>query len=239
MALEVKAKNNDKAADIWLYGDIGEGWGDCISAKMVADELKKLNAATNIKVHINSPGGCVFDGLAMYNSFRKHAAIIDVEIDGLAASIASIIAMSGNSVSMAENAIFMIHNPWSMAWGEAKDFRETADRLDVVRGSLLTTYGDKVRGKSTLDQVSNWMNAETWFTAEQALQFGFVDAVTNELSIAAKIGNVSKYNFKNIPENVLKNVSSTQGDRYEALLAGAQEYVKQLGLQIERPNQNS
>lgn len=224
MALEIKAKN--KTADIWLYGDIGDGWGDCISAKMIADELKKLNAVTNIKVHINSPGGCVFDGLAMYNSFRKHSAIVDVEIDGLAASIASIIAMSGNSITMSGNALFMIHNPWSMAFGEAKDFREIADRLDMVRGSLLNTYGDKVKGKSTLDQISNWMNAETWFTAEQSLQFGFIDAVTNELAIAAKAGNIHKYNFKNIPENVLKNCSSV--NRYEALTAEAQEYVQQI-----------
>jgi ATP-dependent Clp endopeptidase proteolytic subunit ClpP len=161
--------------------------------------LKKVGDVAQIKLHVNSPGGDVFDGLAIYNTLKKHKAAVEVEIDGLAASIASIVAMSGDTVRMAKNAFFMIHNPWTFAYGEAKDLRHSADTLDQVRGSLLATYADKTGEASTEQQLSDWMDAETWFTAEDARKHGFIDEVTGELAMAARF-DLSRYKFKNMPK---------------------------------------
>ena len=199
MALKIQAKN--KTAEIWLYGDIGEGWGDSISAKQFADELKKAGPVSSILLHINSPGGSVFDGLAIYNSLRSHPAVVDAEIDGMALSIASIIALAGDTVKMAGNAFFMIHNPWACASGEAEDFRKMADKLDMVRDSLLGTYHAKASEGASLEQITAWMDAETWFNAADAQKFGFVDEIFNALDVAAKY-DFSRYGFKNAPSGV-------------------------------------
>ena len=197
MALKIQAKN--KVAEIWLYGDIGESmWGDSISAKQFADELKKAGAVSTILLHINSPGGSVFDGVAIYNQLRSHAAHVDVEIDGMALSIASIIALAGDTVKMAGNAFYMIHNPWTLAFGEAKDFREMADRLDLVRDNLLNTYYAKIAKNADREQITAWMDAETWFNAADAQKYGFIDEITNDLAVAAKY-DLSRYGFKNAP----------------------------------------
>ena len=209
MALKIQAKS--KTAEIWLYGDIGESmWGDSISAKQFTEELKKAGAVSSILLHINSPGGSVFDGLAIYNQLKAHSAHVDVEIDGMALSIASIIALAGDTVKMAGNAFFMIHNPWTMAAGEAKDFREMADRLDMVRDNLLGTYYSKVSKNASREQIAALMDAETWFNVEDAHKIGFVDEVFNALDVAAKF-DLSRYGFKNMPP-VAKNKLAMPGD---------------------------
>lgn len=197
MALKIQAKN--KTAEVWLYGEIGESmWSDSISAKQFVDELRKAGAVSSILLHINSPGGSVFDGVAIYNQLKSHSAHVDVEIDGMALSIASIIALAGDTVKMAGNAFFMIHNPWTMTFGEAKDFREMADRLDLVRDSLLSTYHAKASRSAGREQIAGWMDAETWFNAEDARKFGFVDEIVNALDVAAK-HDLSRFGFKNMP----------------------------------------
>ena len=198
MALKIEAKAKDRA-DIWIYGDIGESWsGDSVTAKDLSDELKKLAGVKEITLRINSPGGNVFDGLAMYNSLKKFPARIITEIDGMALSIASIIALAGDEVRMAGNAVYMIHNPWTMAAGDAVEMRKIADQLDLVRDSLAGTYVAKTKEQSSLEQISDWMNAETWFNADEALKAGFVDQITDPIEIAAKY-DLSRYHYKNRP----------------------------------------
>ena len=198
MALRIEAKAKERA-DIWLYGDIGESWsGDSVTAKGLSDELKKLAGVKEITLRINSPGGNVFDGLAMYNSLKKFPAKIITEIDGMALSIASIIALAGDEVRMAGNAVYMIHNPWTMAAGDAVEMRKIADQLDLVRDSLAGTYVAKTKEQSSLEQISDWMNAETWFNADEALAAGFVDQITDPIEIAAKY-DLSRYHYKNRP----------------------------------------
>ena len=217
MALKIQAKN--KTAEIWLYGDIGDSmWYESISAKQFVDELKKAGAVSDIRIHINSPGGEVFDGLAIYNSLKSHPARVEVEIEGLAGSIASVIALAGDTVKMAGNALYMIHNPWSFAFGEAKDFREAADRLDVVRGSLLNTYLASVSGSSTSDQVSAWMDAETWFTAAEARDHGFIDEIIHDVAIAAK-HDLRRYKYKNIHPLAKKTIMMPQDVAIRSKLA--------------------
>lgn len=198
MALKIEAKAKERA-DIWLYGDIGESWsGDSVTAKSLSDELKKLAGVKEITLRINSPGGNVFDGLAMYNSLKKFPARIVTEIDGMALSIASIIALAGDEVRMAGNAVYMIHNPWTMAAGDAAEMRKIADQLDLVRDSLAGTYVAKTKEQSSFEQISEWMNAETWFNSEEALKAGFVDQITDPIEIAAKY-DLSRYHYKNMP----------------------------------------
>jgi len=198
MALKIENKAKDRA-DIWIYGDIGESWsGDSVTAKDLSDELKKLAGVKEITLRLNSPGGNVFDGLAMYNSLKKFSARIVTEIDGMALSIASIVALAGDEVRMAGNAVYMIHNPWTMAAGDAVEMRKIADQLDLVRDSLAGTYVAKTKEQSSLEQISDWMNAETWFNADEALKAGFVDKITDPIEIAAKY-DLSRYHYKNRP----------------------------------------
>ena len=217
MALRIENKAKDRA-DIWLYGDIGESWsGDSVTAKGLSDELKKLAGVKEITLRINSPGGNVFDGLAMYNSLKKFPAHIVTEIDGMALSIASIIALAGDEVRMAGNAVYMIHNPWTMAAGDAVEMRKIADQLDLVRDSLAGTYATKTKEQSSLEQISEWMNAETWFNSEEALKAGFVDQITDPIEIAAKY-DLSRYHYKNTPV-VAEKIALPQDKAVRAMVA--------------------
>lgn len=192
---EIKMRG-DKKATILLYEDIGEGWLGGIGAKTVAEQLNKLGKLDEINVRINSPGGSVFDGVAIYNTLINNQARIVVDIDGLAASIASVIAMAGDEIRMADNALFMIHDPWTLAYGTAQELRDTADRLDKVRDNLVTTYINQT--KLTVEEVSNMMSAETWMNAQEALDKGFITEITGEQKMAAMGFNLSR--FHHVPE---------------------------------------
>jgi ATP-dependent Clp protease, protease subunit len=164
---------------------------------------------------MNSPGGDVFDGLAIYNTLKRHPANVIVDVDGMALSIASIIAMAGNEIRMAKNAMMMIHDPWTISMGTADDFREQADLMDTVKGNLVTTYADRTGVPES--EVSDLMSAETWMTAEQAVKAGFADAVTDELDIAASF-DVKRY--RNAPKNWLRDRTQSKGsDLYRAKIA--------------------
>jgi ATP-dependent protease ClpP protease subunit len=175
-----------------IYDMIG-GW-DGVTAKRVADDLRSLGRVDLINVRLNSFGGEVFEGYAIYNQLKRHPARVEIDIDGAACSIASIIACAGDTVRMARNAMYMIHDPSGVAMGNAADMRKTADLLDQVREQLVDTYV----GKTGLDaaRVSELMTAETWFKAGDAAELGFVDQVTDELQLAAS-ADLSK--FANVP----------------------------------------
>lgn len=173
----------DKSADVFLYEEIGDGWMGGISAKRFADELNALGKLDTLNVYINSPGGSVFDGNAIFNTLKRNSARVVVSIDGLAASIASIIAMAGDEISMAANSMMMIHDPWTLVAGSAADLRATADMMDKVRETLLNTYADRTGFDS--GKISDMMAAETWMTADEAIAMGFADKKTEELKMAA------------------------------------------------------
>lgn len=192
--LQMKASNN--TAEILIYEDIGESWLGGISAKRFADEIKNLKNITHIDVRINSYGGSVFDGLAIYNTLKRHKATVNVSIDGIAASIASIIAMAGDQVTIASNGFMMIHDPWMIAAGSAADLREQADLMDKVRDELLDTYMKRVNGSVARDYVSDLMHAETWLNASEAVDLGLADNETEEVKLAA----CAHRNFKTLPD---------------------------------------
>lgn len=184
----------DKSADVFIYEDIGDGLMGGISAKDFADNLNALGKLDTINVYINSGGGSVFDGVAMYNVLVRNSARVNVRIDGLAASIASVVAMAGDEISIAANGMMMIHNPWTLTAGTASDLRTTADRMDRVRDTLIDTYA--ARTKQDRASVGKMMDGEKWMNADEAVALGFADKKTQELKFAAYY-DLSR--FKNAP----------------------------------------
>ncbi len=175
-------------AEIILYAAIGpDYWGDgsSISAKQFSDELKKLDATVkNITVRINSPGGDVFDGIAIYNRLVQSKANITVYIDGLAASIASIIALAGNEIVIGEGALYMVHLPWTWAMGNRMELDNTVSRLMDVEEQMISIYAKK-SGQSRAD-IKKLMEDETWMNSDQAMELGFVNSKVDEsIPIAA------------------------------------------------------
>jgi ATP-dependent protease ClpP protease subunit len=177
-AIEVK---NETDAEILLYDEIGEYWGK--SAKNFVNEIKDLGNITTMVLRINSAGGDVFDAQAMYSYLRTHKAHKTVRIDGLAASAASFVAMAGDKIIMPSNALMMIHNPWSFAWGDSSEMRKEADFLDKIRDTIATVY--VARTGLDYEKIKTMMDEETWMTADEALSQGFCDETDEAIEIAA------------------------------------------------------
>lgn len=186
-------------ATVYVYDAIGGWWG--IDPKTWVPEFNAIKAKT-IHLRINSPGGSVFDAEAMRTAIRQHPANVIAHIDGMAASAATGIAIAANEVEISDGAMFMIHHPWGWAAGNAADLREYADLLDKVDVSIVAAYAKKT-GQDA-DAVIAWMDAETWFTAAEALEHGFVDRIfeaeqaeggEDEKSIAA-MAELEKFKMK-------------------------------------------
>lgn len=174
--IKVQARENS-SAEILIYEPIGaDFFGSGLTARRFIADLERLGDVKDILVRINSPGGEVFDGFAIYNALKNHPAQVHVQIDGLAASIASIIAMSGDLITMGDGAMMMIHNPWTIAIGDSDDMRKTADMLDKVSEGLLDAY--ESRTGVARDEIKTMLAAETWFTAAEAIENGFADERT-------------------------------------------------------------
>lgn len=176
------------AAEIFIYEPIGDfGWGDGVSASRFVEDLRALGDVEGITVRLNSPGGYVFDGHAIYSALKAHEAPVTVYVDGLAASMASVIAMAADPgrLVMRENAMMMIHKPWSVAVGNADDMRKEADTLDQIQKSIVAAY--RSRTELTDEELEAAMAAETWMTAEEAVEFGFADSTDQPLAVAASV----------------------------------------------------
>ena len=167
------------AAEISIHDEIG-AWG--VSAKDFLSQLKGIPASRPLTLSLHSPGGEVFDGLAIYHALKARGNV-NVRIEGLAASMASVIAMAGQHIEMPRNAYLMIHNPSGFAMGDSSDMRQLADLLDKLKGSLIAAYRDRTQ-KSDEDLIA-MMDAETWLTGEEAVAHGFADAVTDVVALSA------------------------------------------------------
>lgn len=191
-----------ETAEILIYEQIGKNWWDDsgVSAKDFIEDVQSRGVLKFITLRINSNGGSVFEGLPIYNFLKNHSAEITVYIDGIAASIASVIAMAGDKIIMPENAFVMIHNPTGEVYGEAEDMRKMADDLEKVKLGIVSAYRDKT-GLEDAD-ISELMNDETYFTASEALEKGFIDEVAGTVKIAA---NLDLSMFKKMPEEI-KNI---------------------------------
>ena len=171
-------------AEIYVYGDIGaDPFGESVSARDFVTQLQEIESSTII-VRINSVGGSVPDGLAIYNALKRHPATITVAIDGMAVSIASLIAMAGDTVEMSENALMMIHAPWTVVAGNATDLRESADTLDKWADAMASSYAAKT-GKGIKHARALLDGKDHYFSADEALAEGFIDRISESVAIAA------------------------------------------------------
>ncbi len=189
----------DQTADIYIYDEIG-GWG--ISARRFTEDLISLGNLSHINLHIHSPGGEVFDGIAIYNQLKNHSATITVYIDGLAASMASVIAMVGDTVIMPKNAMMMIHKPWGVSWGDANDMREYADLLDKLENVLIPAYVAKT-GKTT-EEITAMLEQETWLDGDECVEHGFADKVIEPVKAMASLTSKRIEEFSSMP-SAIKN----------------------------------
>jgi ATP-dependent Clp protease protease subunit len=168
----LRAESSGDEATIYLYDVIDDWFG--ISAKSFVEQLAGITAKT-IHLRINSPGGDVFAARSMVTAIRGHQAKVIAHIDGLAASAASFVALAAAEVEMTQGAMMMIHNAWTIAYGNSEDFLAIAALLEKIDASIVTDYERKT--KKTRAEIQKWMAAETWFTAEEAKAAGFVDRV--------------------------------------------------------------
>ena len=189
--------------EVLIYDEIG-AYG--VSAKGFLAELGALPDDAPIDLRLNSPGGSVFDAVAIYNALKRHAGPITVWIDGIAASAASYIAMAGDEIVMPENAFLMIHDPAGLVMGTAEDMRATAEALDKVKGSLIQGYASK-SGKAE-EEIATLMAAETWLDAKDALALGFIDRIAEPVKLAASF-DVAR--FRNAPPEVVEAIETVVG----------------------------
>ncbi len=168
----------DARAEVAIYDEIG-AYG--VSAKGFLAELGALPEGTPVDLRLNSPGGSVFDAVAIHNALKRHEGTVTVWIDGIAASAASYIAMAGDEIVMPENAFLMIHDPAGLVMGTAEDMRAMAEALDKVKGSLVSGYATK--SGRTPEEVSALMTAETWFDAADAVAQGFADRLIEPVRV--------------------------------------------------------
>lgn len=166
-------KTSGETAEVFLYGDIG-GWMDGVGADEFSREVAALDVGV-IDVRLNSGGGSVFEGQAIYNALSRHPAMININIDGIAASIASVIAMAGDEIKITEGSHVMIHKPWSFAMGDAESMRKEAGVLDSLESGIVDIYA--ARTNRPRSQLEKWINEETWFKGQDAVDAGFADSV--------------------------------------------------------------
>ncbi|ODN41000.1 head maturation protease, ClpP-related [Piscirickettsia litoralis] len=197
---QIKAKA-DRRADVYIYDYIGH-FG--VEAQAFVVELQNLDVE-NIDLRINSPGGAVTDGFAIYNALHRHPAKITVHIDGLAASIASIIALTGETVHMADNAFYMIHRPWANAVGDATELSKIIEILDKNEEKILNIYDQ--RSNLEAAEIKDMMYKTSWMTAAEAKEYGFIDEITNPVDIAACI---KPGQYENTPETLVKQAENNE-----------------------------
>ncbi len=184
-------------AEILLYDEIG-GWG--ISAQQFARDLKALGDVSLIHLRIHSPGGDVFEGMAIYNLLKSHPARVEGQVDGLAASMGSVILMASDTISIPENAMIMVHKPWGIQGGDADDMRRYAELLDKVESSLVQAYVAKT-GKSE-DEIKALLKEETWMTGREAVEAGFADQLIEPLAAAAQLTSKRMQEFTHMPDSL-------------------------------------
>lgn len=206
---KINAKKGEDTAEVLIYGDIGDSWyGESITAVKFVKELQALDV-DYLDVRINSYGGSVSDGLAIYNALTRHKAAVAVHIDGVAMSIATLIAMGGDTVNIAANALFMVHAPWGAAIGNAQDMRDYADILDMYAEAMAASYVAKT-GKDKADILALLTDGEDhYYSADEAVAEGFADAVTDAVAVAASLPRDRFHNLPAAAAAFIRNKEST------------------------------
>ncbi|QTE22395.1 head maturation protease, ClpP-related [Polaribacter cellanae] len=215
--------------ELTIYGQIGRE----ITDESFLQELKKVQGDFTLK--INSPGGSVFQGYAIYNALKEHKGNITVHIDGVAASMASVICLAGNKIVMAKNAMYMIHNPTMSAQGDSKEMKKSADLLDKIKSILIEAYFEKTSIKKT--KLSKMLDKETWLNSDEALKNGFIDEVKNNV-LTKKVNSLANNpseifacyvinKSENMNKEVLKLLDLKKGASDEEIVKAVKKLKKQ------------
>ncbi len=217
--LEVK-NLTETSADLYFFGDIvSDWWGAWQDEDQYPDAIKNFLLEANgkdLNIHINSGGGSVFAGIAIYNMLKQYKGKKTVYIDGLAGSIASVIALVGDEIIMGTGSMMMIHKPWGWCSGNADDMRKYAECLDSIQESILSIYTEKVNEGITADTINELVNAETWLTASETSQY-FKVSIENTIEAVACVSDQFKF-YKNTPNNYLKTKENGEQEKIKANL---------------------
>jgi ATP-dependent Clp protease protease subunit len=224
---ECKQSANQNEADVFIFGEIVSfKWNDTdTTAASFQKDLKELGEVSQINLHINSPGGSVFEGIAIGNMLRQHKARVVAHVDALAASIASVIVASCDEVIMPENSMLMIHNPWTISMGNAKELRKQADDLDKIAESSVVTYLAKAGEKLTEEKIKQIMDEETWMSAQEAYNYGLCDVIESANQVAASISRKLFETYQKVPEKLLN--SRQENSRDQEKIEKIVEHAKQ------------
>lgn len=181
--------------ELVIEGVIGDWW-DGVTSQKVRDELKGKTG--DLSVYINSPGGSAWDGTSIYNQLRRYDGAVNVFIEGVAASAASVIAMAGDSVTMMRGSTFMVHKPWTVTIGNDEDHQKATELLGNAFESIIEAY--MVRADMDESKVRDWVEQETWFTAQETVDAGFADTIEGE----AKEYTIPENLYHNAPAALVK-----------------------------------
>jgi ATP-dependent Clp endopeptidase proteolytic subunit ClpP len=212
-------KAGEDSAEISIFDEIGL-WG--INATAFKKDWDEIKDKKNIRLMLNSPGGDVFDGMAIYNMISAKRENVEIEVYGLAASIASVIALAGDSLTMGEGTYLMIHNPWGVTIGDYNDHVKMAEVLEKMQGEFINIYANS--SDLDKDKIKEIMDNETWMTAKEAAEFGFVDEVFEPEELAAMNFNFNKYGYAHVPGEISENAEPTKPETirdFEAFLRDA------------------
>lgn len=221
---EIKCAKDSDRAEVLIYGAIGNFWGDSISAKDFTKALKDLpDSVKNLDIRVNSPGGDVFDGFAIYNVLKRHKAKKTVYIDGMAFSIASIIALAGDEIVMGEGSQYMVHLPWTYAAGNKVELMATIERLESIEDELVGIYHR--RTKLDRNEIRDYLAKETFFTASEAVELGFADrAMEDEEHLNIAACSIDKaYWIRNKPK--MENGSDAIKDKITGLKSNIEGFL--------------
>jgi ATP-dependent Clp protease, protease subunit len=203
---DIKNQANN-SADLYFYGDIidntGWKWDDSdVMPDDVKNLLDQIEGVNNLNIYINSGGGSVFAGLAIYNMLKRHKAMKMVYVDGVAASIASVIALAGDKVIIPSNAFLMIHKPWSWSVGNSNDFRKMADDLEKIEMGIMNVYKENLKDGVDIETIQQLVNDETWLTGEEAAQYFNIEVSEASNAAACTSEYFDKYN--KTPSKIVK-----------------------------------
>lgn len=214
--LEIK-NQTDSSADLFFYGDIvSDWWGAWQDEDQYPDAIKNFlseQQGKDLNVYINSGGGSVFAGIAIYNMLRRHAQSnkVNVYVDGLAGSIASVIAFAGSGKpTIPSNAFLMIHNPWTQASGNAEELRKMADDLDQISTGIVNIYAEHLKEGVSIDTIKELMDKETWLNGAEASEYFDIEVGDTKEYVAAVT------DYADIPENVKKMMDSAKKNKEAA-----------------------
>jgi ATP-dependent Clp endopeptidase proteolytic subunit ClpP len=218
----IKNVAEENVTEVMIYDEIGL-YG--VNAKSFIEEIKGIPKSTSVLLRINSPGGSVIDGLAIYDAVNRLPQKVTSRIEGIAASMGSVIALAADEVIMSENSLYMIHNVWGGEVGESDDLRKAADLMDKMSDRLVNIYVSKT-GKSE-EQIRSWMDAETWFDSSEAFESGFINKIEEPIKMAAKF-DIDKYDYKNkvLVNNLFNN--QKQKNQMEKEFENLKSFISEL-----------